>query len=84
MKKLLLLALVALGAGCYRHEIILDRGPAEPRRTVQLREHALGHLIGDNTMNLKIFCDGRIARIYQRGLWYASSAIAADIYCRVP
>jgi hypothetical protein len=84
MKKLLLIALAVLGAGCYRHNIILDRGPAEPRRIVQLREHALGHLVDDNTMNLRAWCDGRIARIYQRGLWYASSAIAADVYCRAP
>ena len=84
MKKLLLLALVVLGAGCYRHVIILDRGPAEPQRTIQLREHQLGHLVGDNTINLGRFCNGRIARIHQHNIWYASAAIAADIYCLAP
>jgi hypothetical protein len=35
-------------------------------------------------MNLRPFCNGRIARIYQRNVWYASAAIAADIYCLAP
>jgi len=77
---ILLATSMAVGAGCYRHEVILAQ-PAAPYPKAQRREHAWGHLIEDNTMVLTPFCDGAIAKLYQRSPWWSSVAIITDIYC---
>lgn len=73
--------LVVAIAACHRHVIILDKRPADMVHAHERREHYLGHLVGDNAIRLGLLCDGKIARMYLRDVWYARRANKTSIYC---